>query len=107
MFNYQIQGQEVKIIMDNNRILWGIVAILGMLCPTIGIVIGSIKYKRDGSKIRKIVKEEYRNAQKVGGVKSLYYKHEHKRVFAKTFGVPTVVGLIVGLILMCIAFHNM
>lgn len=93
--------------MDTNRTLWGVVALLGSICPIIGMVIGLITYSRHNIEIRKEIKEERQKAQKAGGIKSLYYKHEYKRVFAKTFGIPMSIGLIIGIILMCIAFHNL
>lgn len=93
--------------MDGYRVFWGMVALAGPFGPIIGMIIGSIRYKKYGKEIKEKMKEERLNAQKAGGVKSLYYKHEHKRVFAKTYGIPMFVGLIVGLIVMSIAFHNL
>lgn len=42
-----------------------------------------------------------------GVVHSLFYKHQHKRVFAKTFGLPVNIGILVGLVLMLVAFEMM
>lgn len=94
-------------LMDYTRVFWGIVAIIGALGPSVGMIIGNIRYKRNGNEIRRKVKEEYKNAQEAGGIKSLYYKHEQKRVFSKTFGTPILIGLLVGLILLFVAFHNL
>lgn len=93
--------------MEPHRLLWGVVAFMGMLCTMIGMSIGLIRYNRDNNRIREEVKNEYQAAQKAGGIKSLYYKHEHKRVFAKTFGMPILIGFLTGMILMLIAFHNL
>ena len=91
--------------MDSYRVFWGIVALSGLLGPIIGMIIGSIRYNKYGKEIREKMKEERLSAQKAGGIKSLYYKHEHRRVFAKTYGIPMILGLFIGLILMFIAFH--
>lgn len=93
--------------MDTQRLLWGIVAIAGALAPCIGMLIGAVRYRKHGEKIKAKVNDEYKRAQEHGGIKSLYYKHTHKRIYAYTFGIPTVVGLLIGLILLELAFHMM
>lgn len=93
--------------MKEERIIWGIVAIVGMLSPVVGIYVGLIRYRKIGEKVRQRVDEEYRNAIETGGIKSLYYKDRGRRVFKRTYGLPITVGFIIGLALLCLAFYNL
>ena len=93
--------------MEEERIIWGIVAIVGMLSPVVGIYIGLIRYRKNGEKVIQRVDEEYRNATEAGGIKSLYYKNKGRRIFKLTYGLPIAVGFIIGLALLCLAFYNL
>lgn len=93
--------------MEQQRMLWGMVAIVGMCMPAVGLLIGLIRYRRYGEEVKKRVKEDYDRAQERGGIHSLYYKHQDKRIFQMTFGIPAVVSLLAGLVLMYLAFCNL
>lgn len=93
--------------MDKQRIIWGIVAIAGMCMPILGMLIGCIRYKKNGDAVRQKVKEDYKRAQEKGGIPSLYYKKEGQRVFKLTFGTPMLITFLLGLGLMGLAFFNL
>ena len=90
--------------MDKQRILFGIVTISGMFMPIIGLIIGAIRYRKNKDNIKAEIHEEYLNAQARGGISSLYYKHEGKRLFTKTFGTPVLIFFLVGLAMLYIGF---
>lgn len=93
--------------MDKQRIFWGIIALLGICSPALGMLIGLVRYKKHGEEIRKRVDEDYKRAQERGGIHSLYYKDRGKRVFKLTFGTPLAVTFLIGLGLLCLAFNNL
>lgn len=93
--------------MDDTRILWGAVAIAGMFCPIIGMVVGLFRYRKNKDKVIKEEREKREKAQEKGGIPSLFFKQYYKRVFFKTFGIPIYIGLLIGLVLMLLAFRMM
>lgn len=93
--------------MEKQRLLWGVVAYIGMLLPVVGMVIGLIRYREYGKEVRERVEEEYHRAQERDGIQSLFYKHTGRRIFKLTFGEPILICFILGLLLMCIAFYNL
>lgn len=86
------------------EILLTILAMIAMCMPMFGALIGLRKYRKHGEEIKRKMNTEYKAAQEKGGVSSLYYKHPEKRVFKKTFGLPMLIGLGVGMILLYITF---
>lgn len=93
--------------MDDTRILWGAVAIAGMFCPIIGMVVGLFRYRKNKDKVIKEEREKREKAQEKGGIPSLFFKRDDKRVFARTYGIPIYIGLLIGLVLMLLAFRMM
>ena len=57
--------------------------------------------------VKELVHEEYKLGQEKGGIASLYYKHEGRRVFQKTFGMPILITFILGLLLLLIGFAGL
>lgn len=93
--------------MDNTRILWGAVAIAGLFCPIIGMIVGLFRYRKNKDRLIKEEKEKRDKAQEKGGIPSLFFKRDYNRVFFKTFGIPMYIGLLIGLVLMLLAFRMM
>lgn len=50
---------------------------------------------------------KYLKAQEKGGIASLYYKHEGKQMFQRTFGLPILIGFVIGLGLMLFGFSRL
>lgn len=93
--------------MDNIRMFWGAVAIAGMFCPIIGMVVGLFRYRKNKDKVIKEEREKREKRQEKGGIPSLFFKKDYKRVFFRTFGIPMYIGLLIGLVLMLLAFRMM
>lgn len=93
--------------MNKIRLIYGLIAILGMFMPIVGIVIGAVRYSKTKDKVKELVHEEYKLGQEKGGIASLYYKHEGRRVFQKTFGMPILITFILGLLLLLIGFSGL
>lgn len=81
--------------------------ILGPFMPVLGILIGVKRYSKNKDMVKEQVKADYKAAQEHGGIASLYYKHEGKRIFTKIFGLPVMIGFIVGLLFMFIGFYGL
>lgn len=79
--------------MNHTRMLYGMLCVFGMFMPMIGFLIGNIRYKRHKDKIKEALHTEYKKAQERGGMASLFYKHEGKRLFYRTFGTPVLIFL--------------
>ncbi len=78
--------------------------LLAMLMPLFGAVIGVFRYHRNGKHIREEMERQYSEAQKKGGISSLYYKNTGKRTFSRTFGTPMFIGFALGLVLLWVIF---
>ena len=86
------------------EMLLAMLAISAMCMPMFGALIGLRKYRKQKEEIERKMNAEYKAAQEKGGVASLYYKHPEKRVFKRTFGMPMIIGFVVGMILLYITF---
>lgn len=93
--------------MKNARLIYGLICIIGMLMPMVGFIIGSVRYTKNKEKLKIMIHNEYKKAQERGGVASLYYKNEGKRLFSRTFGTPVLIGFTIGLILLIIGFFGL
>lgn len=87
------------------QIILTLIAVLALISPMIGCLIGLRNYRRHGKEIKEAMEQEAKQAQEKGGIESLYYKRTDKRVFKRTFGIPMCVGFLVGLVLLYIVFH--
>lgn len=90
--------------MDERKILLAICGVFALCLAPIGLLIGHRRYKKFGAQIWEEMKQQHRESQEKGGIYSLYYKRPYKRVFARTYGVPVVICMIIGIILLCVVF---
>ena len=54
--------------MNKIRLIYGLIAILGMFMPIVGIVIGAVRYSKTKDKVKELVHEEYKLGQEKGGI---------------------------------------
>lgn len=87
------------------QIVLTVMGAIGLCMPMIGCLIGLIRYRKTKEKISAQLELERKQAEEKGGLSSLYYKREDKRLFKRTFGMPMVIGFGVGLILLCIVLN--
>lgn len=59
--------------MDDTRILWGAVAIAGLFCPIIGMVVGLFRYRKNKDKVMKEEREKREKRWEKGGIPSLFF----------------------------------
>ena len=90
--------------MENKQIILALCAVFAFCMVPIGFLVGEHRYRKYGKQIKEKVEEEYRQAQEKGGTASLYYKRTDKRIFKQTFGLPVLIGFVVGLISLLIIF---
>lgn len=81
-----------------------IIAFLPALCMLVGLIVGFVRYKKYGAKIRERVEEEYAKKRAQGGIHELYHKRPDKRVVFETFGIPIYTSLAVGLLIVFLVF---
>lgn len=92
-------------IMNERQLLLAICGVIAMCLVPIGILIGHRRYKKYGAQILEEMKQQEREAQEKGGIHSLYYKRPYKRVFARTYGTPILICMLIGLIILLIIFE--
>lgn len=90
--------------MDSTRAFAAVIAFTGLAMPILGMVTGCFRYHKMKDRLNDKFDTERKSAQEAGGVESLYYKHKHKRMTAATFGIPMMLGMFLGMILIGIAF---
>lgn len=90
--------------MDERQLLLAICVVLALCLVPIGLLIGHRRYKKYGAQIWEEMKRQESSARNKGGIHSLYYKRPYKRVFARTYGMPVILCMIIGIILLCVVF---
>jgi hypothetical protein len=81
-----------------------LIAISPVLCITIGLLVGMIRYRKYGDEIRKRVEKEFEKKRARGGIHSLYHKRPDKRVSYETYGIPLCIGFFAGFMMLLIIF---
>ena len=85
-----------------NSVFLIIPAVMPIAFILIGIIIGTINYKKNGEKIRNSVKEAFANKRAKDGLSSLFHKKPENAVVFRTFGIP--IGICFTLALLYILF---
>lgn len=67
------------------QIVLTVMGAIGLCMPMIGCLIGLIRYRKTKEKISAQLELERKQAEEKGGLSSLYYKREDKRLFKRTF----------------------
>ena len=82
-----------------------ILAVLPAISIAIGLIVGMIRYRKNGDAIRKRVEKEFEEKRSKGGMNSLYYKRPDKRVVFETFGIPLIISVIIAVLIVFIIFN--
>jgi hypothetical protein len=84
------------------QIVLMIFAVIGMCMPMIGCLIGLRRYRKYGRQTMDDL--ERRRKEEWAKGNTLFYKRNYRTVFSRTIGLPMVIGLLVGLVILCIVF---
>lgn len=84
-----------------------LMAFMPVAFELIGIIVGVLRYKKYGAKIRQQEEQKYKDAQAKGGLHTLFWKKPYKRVVVRTFGIPMLIGMAAGLVWIWILFQKL